>query len=149
MPIRRDLRVQPRWVAPPQQGPGPNYKFDESTGQVYTERTAPIQCSDDSNWTQRPHCQGIFGLAKEDTTLDEMLPNDEETLIVDRPKGARTLRDSVIRYIVRNILDITLEVMVNLPQQLIRLLWDAVKEALVYLSPSFPTEMLMFIVADK
>ena len=97
-----------------------NFKFDKSTGQVYTETTSAIQCSDDRNWTQEKYHQHdiarMFGV--------DYYPRDAS---VSTQGGTRTLKDIAIQCLVQNISDVTLELISSLPLLLRREVWGAVK----------------------
>ena len=109
------------------QGQWQTSKFDKSTGQVYTETTAAIQCSDDRNWTQEKYSQvyitNEFGLA-------DHLRMFRFDAIASRKGKKRTLRDIAIQCLVRNISDATLELINSLPSEIRRQVWDAVKESI-------------------
>lgn len=109
-------------------------KFDKSTGQVYTETTAAIQCSDDRNWTQEKYSQAYitdeFGLANH-------LWEFRRDATASRKGKSRTLKDIAIQCIVRNISDATLELINCLPSELRRQVWDALKESIAALGSLF------------
>src|SRR3954447_6832738 len=125
-------------------------KFDESTGQIYTEKIAAVQTTDDRNWARKGHL--VAGPSYRDdvlytdylkewekgTTARQDLGDyrkyiDEVTNSrVKRLKGARSLQDSAIECILKNISDITLEGIQCLPHQIVRQIWYAVKKRLVH-----------------
>jgi len=125
-----------------------NHKFDESTGQIYTERTTAIQSSDDSNWTR--NCRVVLGPSLSDgedhaeqakswgigRTPEDLsqhqkhLDNVKNSKVKGR-KGARSLQNAAIECIIQNISDITLEAIDCLPIQIVRQIWHAVNQRLV------------------
>jgi hypothetical protein len=109
-------------------------KFDEATGQVYTERIAPIQCADDRDWVHWLYRQHVFSpqSAAGDDQIDEIWEDDDEDIRV----GARSLKETAIGCILRNIVDLKLEMIEDLPITVRYQLWDAIKKRLVYLNPT-------------
>jgi len=122
-----------------------NHKFDELTGQIYTETTTAIQSSDDSNWTRK--CRVVLGPTLRDSedyaeqvkswgSSDDLsehqkhLDNVKNSKVNGR-KGARSLQDATIECIIQNISDITLEGINCLPIQIVRRIWHAVNQRLV------------------
>ena len=117
-------------------------KFDEATGQIYTEETASIRTSDDRDWTRlapriaKPLTQdrgdyneylrvretgsSVSSLADYEAYLDRL-----ETFKVLGVKGARSLQTSAIECILENISDVTLEGIECLPRHIIRRVWHA------------------------
>lgn len=142
----RNLRPEPEFVH--------NQKFDESTGQIYTEKTASIQISDDRDW---PWQTPVVAMSDIRDTVDyyEYLKAVEmgrsvESLgeyqaYLDRLqsfrvigfRGARTLQNSAIECILENIEDITLEVIQCLPRHIVRRVWHAVNQRSVAFSVCF------------
>lgn len=128
--------------------PRGNQKFDESTGQIYTESIAAIQTTDDRNWARKGRLvarpsyrdnvlyadyvkawgKGTTGqdLGEYRQYLDELKNSRSKGL-----KGARSLQDSAIECILENISDVTLEGIQCLPHQIVRQVWYAVNKRLV------------------
>lgn len=124
--------------------PSSNQRFDEATGQVYTETTAPIQTSNDLEWTRqtvvaiRPewidlkHVQSLESLKEEQFEEDlgsyrRDLDNVRNSRIRGF-KGARQLQDVAVECILQNINDVTFEGLEFLPIQLVRRIWHAVNK---------------------
>jgi hypothetical protein len=123
-----------------------HHKFDESTGQVYSESTASIQDSDDRYWTRqtrvvvgpdyRDSDDGISfsgasgGSTESETSLGayrdylDALKNTR----VRGLKGARSLQDCAVDCILNNISDVTFEGIACLPTTLVRRIWHAVNK---------------------
>lgn len=97
---------------------GDHHKFDDTTGQVYTETTASIQSADDQNWTRRT-------LAAE---LQDCLKSPKRGSM-----GARSLQTAAFDTVLQYISDVTLEALECLPIQVVRRLWRAVNKRSVYL----------------
>jgi hypothetical protein len=129
----------------PTTAPVHNQKFNEATGQVYTEKTASIQSSDDQNWTRQPRSiveadyrddddyreyaeaweksRSVGKLAEFQKYLDGVRNSRAKGFI-----GARSLQDSAIECILGNISDITLEGIECLPMQIVRRVWREVNK---------------------
>ena len=91
-------------------------RFDEATGQVYSEMIASIPSSCERNW----HAQ-------------EILPMGTMKAHRLRPsKGSRSLRDTAIQCVLRNISDVTQEVISHLPNSIVQLLWNELDTRYVY-----------------
>ncbi|CAG8954942.1 hypothetical protein HYFRA_00008631 [Hymenoscyphus fraxineus] len=137
-PNRSVLKKQP-----PVTGLGDHHKFDGATGQIYSESTAAIQTSDDSNWTRQtelvvgPEYRNSgdahsFVSTTDHNELDlgayhHHLDGLKNTRIRGA-KGARSLQDSAIECILHNISDVTYEGISCLPLSLVRQLWHAVSK---------------------
>jgi hypothetical protein len=118
---------------------GSHHKYDESTGQVYTESTVSIQNSDDQFWTRQTRVvvgpdyrdsddgtnlrQAGSSLAAYQDYLDEV----KNTRVRGR-KGARSLQDCAVDCILNNISDVTYEGIACLPDTLVRRIWHAVNK---------------------
>jgi hypothetical protein len=111
-------------------GQGQSSKFDKSTGQVYTETTAAIQCSDDRNWTQNGYEQ--FSLMDE-LELGNYVYNIRScaTAKADNEGEIRSLKDVAMRCLVKNISDATPELIRSIPSKLRLQVWEAVKESIL------------------
>jgi hypothetical protein len=111
-------------------GQGHSSKFDKSTGQVYTETTAAIQCSDDRNWTQNGYEQ--FSLMNE-LKLGSYVHNIRSCAKAKagNEREIRSLKDIAMQCLVKNISDVTLELIRSIPSKLRLQVWEAVKESLL------------------
>lgn len=127
MKLLRLVRIQPPSEAHIPR-PWHNSKFDESTGQVYTESTTAIQRSDDRNWTQWHQKIAVPTCNDADYTRGEVDPGQ-----TPNSRGAQSLQASAIRCILQNLSDLTVELLESLPIHLIRRIWDGVIRTLVYL----------------
>lgn len=148
---RNKLRIPPP-VEHHAQSSWETFKFDEITGQVYSERTAAIQISDDGNWTQwhnivalpafdgTPRCDG--GKRVSDLRHYEELSDDMRTQKGRSRNGARSLQHSAIESILQNISSVTLEGIEYLPVHLARRIWHAVNKKFVLQHWGFPSTML-------
>jgi len=89
-------------------------KFDEASGLEYTETTAPIRILSDSGWNNRAD---LFYHAHR--TQSDDIPD----LI-----GTRSLEDTAISLIARNISDIKFEAISFLPIRLIQKIWTTLSQ---------------------
>ena len=107
-------------------------KFDEITGQVYTETNVPIPSSSDLDWVR-------LHVVKEQFEQDHLGYAAHETNI--RPqKGVRSLREMVMETTVDNLAIYTAEYLAMLSTTVLKTLWDEVNRRLViypslYLEP--------------
>ncbi|KAK0101547.1 hypothetical protein ONS95_006714 [Cadophora gregata] len=98
-------------VAPPGAG---LLKFDESSGQMYTETTISTRSSEARNWT-RPHRMSLKSIKHQ-----------------PRPrKGTRSLVDAAIETILENLVDVTFEGVDCLPKKLVLRIWILASERYV------------------
>lgn len=99
-------------------------KFDEATGQVYTETIVAIQRSDDHNWVHWLYRQCVFRLqpTASGDQIDEISQGDSTQV------GGRSLKETAILCILRNIVDLKLEMIEDLPSTVKYQLWDAIKK---------------------
>jgi hypothetical protein len=138
------LRTPRTSTRTPETTPSGNQKFDEATGQVYTETTAAIQTANDLDWTR----QTVVAIGPDWRDQEELALIDawksgqsEENLggfhgysdsvrnsRIIGFRGARSLQDVAVETILQNITDITLEGMECLPIQLVRRIWHAVNK---------------------
>jgi hypothetical protein len=122
-----------------------NQKFDESTGQVYSETTAAIQSSDDQGWDRISRV--VRGPSyRDDQLYEEYVKNWDKSKAPENLgeyqryldgvknskvrglKGARSLQDAAIECLLQNISEITLEAIECLPNQIVRQLWHAINQ---------------------
>lgn len=115
-------------------------KYDESTGQVYSETTATIPTWDDRDWARDSQIvkgaryrndeeyneyvrlrNGTEGLQKYQQRLDGLRNSRIRGI-----EGARSLQDAAIECVLENISDITIEGIECLPNSILRRLWHAV-----------------------
>jgi hypothetical protein len=123
-----------------------HHKYDESTGQVYSETTAEIQGADDRNWTNQTHVVAGPDYRWSDESTAFFCDSDEKEVNIGayhdhldglkntrlkRFKGARSLQDAAVECILHNISDVTLEGLACLPTPLVRRIWHAVNKRLV------------------
>ena len=131
-----------------------NQKFDEATGQIYTEKTASIQSSDDRDWPWQTPMVAMSDI-RDSVDYYEYLKAWEMGRSVENLggyqsyldalknfrvigfKGARTLQNSAIECILKNIEDITFEVIECLPRHIVRRVWRAVNQRSVIFSICF------------
>ncbi|PBP18720.1 CBS domain-containing protein [Diplocarpon rosae] len=106
--LHRKLRCEERSVLP-----ASNQKFDESSGQIYTETIISMQSREDRNWSQR--------IRNKPVTLD---PHHGAV----RAMGSRSLRDTAIEAIVGSLADLTLEWVEELPIHLKCRIWKLANE---------------------
>lgn len=116
-------------------------KFDQSTGQVYLETTASFPISDHRDWDRDSRIVGdadyednegidayIERLAAGKKHADKYwgcLSELEESRNRGS-KGARSLQESTIEYVLKNVSDITIEGIERLPHPIVQRLWDAI-----------------------
>jgi hypothetical protein len=112
-------------------------KFDETTGQVYTEANVSIPSSSDLNWVR-------LHVVKEQSEQDHIGYTSHEPNI--RPKkGVRSLQEMVMETTVDNLAIYTAEYLAMLSTTVLKTLWDEVNRRLV-ISPSphlDPFELLL------
>ncbi|KAG9230424.1 hypothetical protein BJ875DRAFT_472267 [Amylocarpus encephaloides] len=136
-----DSSIQPMLKRPQGSLLGDQHKFDEASGQVYTELTASILSEDDHEWTR----QTRIVVKPEYRDFDDpggFLDNSDENEAnlgayheyldglkntrVRGLNGARSLQDIAVDCILNNISDCTLEGISCLPISLVRRIWHAV-----------------------
>ena len=115
-------------------------KYDEATGQVYLETTAPIRSSDDRNWTREGQLVADADY-RDDVTYEKYVKRfgigDDlgkyrqhlqcfKNSRVRGFKGARSLQDATIECVLENISDITLDGIECLPISIAKRIWHAV-----------------------
>lgn len=86
-------------------------KFDESSGQVYTETTVSIQSTADRNWSHELHIKPLKTRSGK-----------------ARCKGSRSLSNLATDGIIDNLGDLTLEWVQELPQHLKLRIWELANE---------------------
>jgi hypothetical protein len=99
-------------------------------GQVYTETTAAIQCTDDSDWAQWHYHQVTAGSTATADNNQELQINVSSSMVNPRV-GTRSLQDCAIRCLLRHISDLTVEIIKSLPVSVRYRVWDAVTQRLV------------------
>jgi hypothetical protein len=122
------------------------HKFDEATGQVYTETILSILSSDDRNWT-RNRLVVHEKYEKDFIGYEEPLNGTK----ISASKGARSLQDIAIECILRNIPDITQEHLQYLPSELLDRVWFEVNRRSVLSSKRFDVrtfELCAFLDID-
>ncbi|CAL3971664.1 hypothetical protein PZA11_004981 [Diplocarpon coronariae] len=93
--------------------PASDQRFDESSGQIYTETTISMQSREDRDWSQR--------IRHKPLALD---PHYGAV----RAMGSRSLRDTAIETIVGSLADLTLEWVEELPLHLKCRIWKLANE---------------------
>ncbi|KAE9369630.1 hypothetical protein N431DRAFT_413850 [Stipitochalara longipes BDJ] len=102
-------------------------KFDESTGQVYTDWYVPIMDSNDQNWARRGHSVREY---HEEKHMAYDSAQDIHNSVIYASKGARSLQDIAISSVSSNISNIPLDVLRSLPILLVdRLLEEVVRSS--------------------
>ncbi|KAE8450068.1 hypothetical protein EG329_007208 [Mollisiaceae sp. DMI_Dod_QoI] len=142
-------RVEAEAIAPI---PAENHKFDEQTGQVYTEITISVPKAEDRDWPHQlrpvrdladyelpPESDDIVGRATRARDVIRVLERSNHVLEQTRLAllasvrapgeiGARSLVGVAIETILRNIADLTVDVLETLPIQLTRRVWEEIKK---------------------
>ncbi|KAL3426328.1 cbs domain-containing protein [Phlyctema vagabunda] len=101
-------------------------QYEDSTGQVFDETIVPMQTTSDHQWTRQdvvasdPYCARNF---REYWDHCNQSNKYEQVLEVKPAKGARSLADIVVEFLVQNVADITPEALECLPLQVVRRLW--------------------------
>lgn len=123
---------------------GDKHKFDEETGQVYSETTASIPTSHDRNWFRLPPT----AIAKADFRDErdysrgfrsELSMNCGDNLKKPKPKrprsakAVRSLQETAIECVIQNISNVTFEAIEYLPNQLVQRIWNEANRRSVYL----------------
>jgi hypothetical protein len=116
---------------------GDKHKFDEETGQVYSETTASIPTSHDRNWFRLPSTPTAEADFRDgqDYRRSFHCGNSLEKPRAKRSmsaKGVRSLQETAIECIIHNISNVTFEVIEYLPNQLVQRIWHEAKRRSVY-----------------
>lgn len=116
------------------------HKFDSTTGQVFTERTASVTSSNDQNWTRRTRLVYGRNEADEFKQTEKARAWENKRLArngglqnsVLKPRGGtRSLQSIALESVVQNISDVTADSFVYLPVTLVKRIWDVVRKRLV------------------
>jgi hypothetical protein len=113
-------------------------KFDEATGQVYTETIVAIASENDLNWTEK-RCQTRERYEKDFVGYQESLGRARDSS-PGASKGARSLQDMAIESILGNIHRIDLDYLGTLPSSLLDRVWFEVNRRSVLSSKLFTSE---------
>ncbi|PVH76033.1 hypothetical protein DL98DRAFT_518262 [Cadophora sp. DSE1049] len=114
----------------PVASPAGHLKFDESSGQMYTETTISTQSNEERDWT-RPHRMSLKSVKHQ-----------------PRPqKGTRSLVDSAIETILENLIDLTFEGVDCLPKKLVLRIWILASER--YIIPFCVWEIFSKVLRDE
>lgn len=107
------------------------YKFDESTGQMYSEITAAIQSTDDGNWhsqainlTDDSCAEARSWQNSPSTRADRRAHQQSLNCVNSAGRGTRSLQESAMECILKNISDVTLEVLKYLPSVILKRIWQ-------------------------
>ncbi|KAF8866211.1 hypothetical protein BDZ45DRAFT_735500 [Acephala macrosclerotiorum] len=89
--------------------PSDKHKFDDQTGQMFTETTVAMPAQSDINW---PYRAGLAALP----------------ISAERRRGTRSLVAVALETIVRNVTDLTVDVLEPLPGRLLQQVWEQIKQ---------------------
>lgn len=89
--------------------PSNNHKFDDQTGQMFTETTVVMPAQSDINWPYRTDLVALPIPAK-------------------RRRGTRSLVAVALETVVRNVSDLTVDVLESVPRRLLQQVWEQVKQ---------------------
>jgi hypothetical protein len=123
---------------------GDKHKFDEETGQVYSETTASIPSSHDRNWFQLPPTTTAKVDFRDERDYgrglrSELSVNCRDSLKKPKTKrsrsakAVRSLQETAIECVIQNISNVTFEAIEHLPNQLIQRIWNEANRRFVYL----------------
>jgi hypothetical protein len=123
---------------------GNKHKFDEGTGQVYSETTASIPTSNDRNWFRLPPTAIAEADFRDERDYGmgfqpELSMNCGDSLKKPRAKrsrrakAVRSLQETAIECVIQNISNVTFEAIEYLPNQLIQQIWHEANRRSVYL----------------
>jgi hypothetical protein len=122
---------------------GDKHKFDEETGQVYSETTLSIPNSHDRNWFRLPSTPTAEVDFRDEQDYRRNFQSDLSINCGNsfkKPrakrsmgaKGVRSLQETAIECIIHNISNVTFEVIEYLPSQLVQRIWHEAKRRSVY-----------------
>lgn len=89
--------------------PSNNHKFDDQTGQMFTEVTVAIPSQSDINW---PYSVGLVALPRS----------------TERRKGTQSLVAIALETIMHNITNLTIDVLEPLPGRLVQQIWEQIEQ---------------------
>lgn len=135
--------------------PSNDHKFDEQTGQIYTETTAAVTNDIDRDWpyrlctalhwtdTEIPRGDDIAGTAGIIRDVIQKMKKSDRLFKAKKfafisafrgtkVKGTRSLADVALETIILNITDLNVEVLDQVPIRLLELIWDHIMQRLVY-----------------
>ena len=131
-------------VAPNQFMLGNKHKFDEGTGQVYSETTASIPTSHDRNWFRLPPTDVAEADFRDRRDYSRDFRSDLSMNCGDNlkkpkskpstsAKAVRSLQETAIECVIQNISNITFEAIEYLPNPLVQQIWHEANRRSVYL----------------
>ncbi|POS84977.1 hypothetical protein EPUL_003488 [Erysiphe pulchra] len=101
-----------------------NYKLDQASGQVFTETIVKGIRRDDSYWEYHPNSAPFIDppLWTVNKSNSKRLPGNEHF------NGTRSLLLTSLEEVVSNVLDLTANLLIQMPMNLIELLWKALSK---------------------
>lgn len=113
------------------------HKFDESTGQVFIERTARVISSNDQYWTNRTRL--VYGRNEKEELKEEEVARAWDNQRSERNGGhihsqsrvrvgARSLQSIALESVIQNISELAPCSCIYLPVTLVKRIWDAVRK---------------------
>ncbi|KAI1003199.1 hypothetical protein K3495_g5007 [Podosphaera aphanis] len=93
-----------------------DYRFDKTTGQVYTETTVPVQGGDDMPWEYRA--------IKLSSITNNSLTKKHKQNSKESCYGTQSLLLTAVETILANVSDLTLQLLELLPLSTVELLWN-------------------------
>jgi hypothetical protein len=120
-------------------------KFDDQTGQIYTETTSMAATQPDDDWHHRSRCSGEwiesdwrddFAIAKR-APLVKVSPKttsntrNPRTLNASGKLGSRSLVETAMESILQKVKDLSIEVLQDMPPILLQKVWDQIRARLV------------------
>lgn len=117
-----------------------DYKLDQASGQVYTETIIRGIRRDDSYWEYQPNLAPFIDppLWTDSKSNSNRIPGNEHS------SGVRSLLLTSLEEVVSNALDLTADLLIQMPLNLIEILWKAISERLycifsIPVIPSYPS----------
>lgn len=101
-----------------------DYKLDQASGQVYTETIIRGIRRDDSYWEYQPNLAPFIDppLWTDSKSNSNRIPGNEHS------SGVRSLLLTSLEEVVSNALDLTADLLIQMPLNLIEILWKAISE---------------------
>ncbi|RDW63981.1 hypothetical protein BP5796_10483 [Coleophoma crateriformis] len=112
-------------------------RYEEATGQIFTEHIVPMQTSSDEGWTkQEPVIPRPSYASQDSRTVKRSRTEQVKPTSSGVRRGAKPLTDTVIEFLVRNLEQLTTEALECLPRPIVQRVWQ---EASTRCSISFST----------